>query len=184
MRLKATAVGLVTLIALAGCATPPAGPTVGVMPAPNKSFNDFAADQAVCKQWADSQVAGQAQAANNQALGTAAVGTLLGAGLGAAIGAASGHPGIGAGIGAASGATLGAAAGANGSAYANMPIQQRYDVAYSQCMYAKGNQVPMQYQEPPQGYGAPPQGYNNGPPQGYNNFPPQGYNNGPPPPPQ
>ena len=183
MRLKATAVGIATLIALTGCATPPAGPTVGVMPAPNKSFNDFAADQAVCKQWADSQVAGQAQAANNQALGGAAVGTLLGAGLGAAIGAAAGSPGIGAAVGAASGATLGTAAGANSSAYANMPIQQQYDVAYSQCMYAKGNQVPMQYQQPPQGYGPPPQGYNNGPPPGYNNGPPpQGYDNGPPPP--
>ena len=169
MQLKATAAaGLAALIAVTGCATPPPGPTVGVMPAPNKPFNEFANDQATCKQWADSQVAGQAQVANNQALGSAALGTLLGAGLGAAIGAASGRPGIGAGIGAASGATVGTAVGARGSAYANMPIQQRYDVAYSQCMYAKGNQVPMQYQQQP-GYGPPPGGY--GSPQGYNDPP-------------
>jgi hypothetical protein len=172
VRLKATAVGLATLIVLAGCATQPTAPTVGVMPAPNKPLPEFQADHAVCKQWADSQVAGQAQAANNQALGGAAIGTLLGAGLGAAIGAAAGSPGIGAAVGAASGATLGTAAGANSSAYANMPIQDQYNIAYSQCMYAKGNQVPMQYQQPPQGYSAPPQGYNNGPPPGYNNGPP------------
>src|SRR5262249_36049523 len=124
VRLKATAVGIATLIALAGCATPPAGPTAGVMPGPNTAFTRSSADQAVCKQWADSQGAGQAQVANNQALGGAAVGTLLGAGLGAAIGAAAGSPGIGAAVGAASGATLGTAAGANSSAYQNMPIQQ------------------------------------------------------------
>ena len=155
MRLKVTAAGIATLIALAGCASPPPGPTVGVMPAPNKPFNEFANDQAICKQWASSEVAGQAQAANSQALGGAAVTTLLGAGLGAAIGAASGSPGIGAAIGAASGATVGGAMAANGSAYANMPIQQRYDVAYSQCMYARGNQVPTGYQQPPPGYGPP-----------------------------
>ena len=164
MRLTATAAaGLAALIALTGCATPPPGPTVAVMPAPNKPFNVFADEQAVCRQWADSQVAGQAQAANNQALGSAALGTILGAGLGAAVGAASGAPGIGAAIGAASGATVGTAVGANGSAYANMPIQQRYNVAYSQCMYAKGNQVPMEYQQPPPGYGPPPQGYSPSP---------------------
>jgi uncharacterized protein YcfJ len=183
MHMKATATaGIVALIALAGCASPPQGPTVGVMPAPNKPLNEFTNDQAVCRQWADSQVAGQAQQANNQALGGAALSTLLGAGLGAAIGAASGSPGIGAAIGAASGATVGGAMGAQGSSYANMPIQQRYNVAYSQCMYAKGNQVPVGYQQPPQDYGPPQQGY--GPPgQGYNNGPPPpGYNNGPPPP--
>jgi hypothetical protein len=133
------------------------------MPAPNKSFNVFANDQAACRQYADQQVGGAAQYANNQALGTAALGTLLGAGLGAAIGAASGSPGIGAAIGAASGATVGTAAGASGSANANMSIQQRYDVAYADCMSAKGNQV--------QGYGPPP---GNGPPPGYEP-PPPGY---------
>jgi hypothetical protein len=154
-----------SLIVLAGCATPPPGPTVGVMPAPNKPYNDFANDQAVCRQYADQQVGGQAQSANNQAFGTAALGTLLGAGLGAAIGAAAGSPGIGAAIGAASGATVGTAAGASGSANANMSIQQRYDVAYADCMSARGNQV-QGYQGPPPGYGPPAPGYEP-PPPGY-----------------
>jgi hypothetical protein len=157
-RTPRTAAGLAALIALAGCAYPPPGPTVGVMPAPNKPFEVFANDQAVCRQYAEQQVGGQAQAANSQALGGAALSTIIGAGLGAAIGAATGAPGIGAAIGAASGATVGTAVAANGTQYANMPIQQRYNIAYSQCMYAKGNQVPG-YQEPPPGYGPPPPGY-------------------------
>src|SRR5262249_7944626 len=82
-------------------------------------------------------VAGGASAANNQAVGTAAVGTVLGAGLGAAAGG-----GPGAAIGAASGALAGTAVAA-GPAYADQAgLQQRYNLAYSQCMYAKGNQVP------------------------------------------
>jgi uncharacterized protein YcfJ len=127
----------VAAIALAGCVTQPMGPTVAVMPAPNKPFQVFADDQAVCKQFADSQTAGQAEQANNRAIGTAAIGTVLGAGLGAAIGG-----GRGAAIGAGSGAIAGTAIGAGPAQRAEMTLQQRYDIAYSQCMYSRGNQVP------------------------------------------
>ena len=72
-----------------------------------------------------------------RAVGGAVLTTALGAGLGAAIGG-----GRGAGIGAASGALGGAGLGGMGSENANMTIQQRYDVAFSQCMYSRGNQVP------------------------------------------
>jgi hypothetical protein len=113
------------------------GPTVAVMPAPNKPFDVFQADQLLCKQYAEGQVAGQAENANIRAAGGAVLTTALGAGLGAAIGG-----GRGAGIGAASGALGGVGLGAMGSANANAPIQQRYDVAFSQCMYSRGNQVP------------------------------------------
>jgi uncharacterized protein YcfJ len=122
------------------------------MPAANKPFDVFQQDQAVCKQYADQQVAGQAQAANNQAVGGAILGTALGAGLGAAIGG-----GRGAGIGAASGALVGTGVGASQSERAGYSVQQRYDIAYQQCMYSRGNQVPG-YQPaypPPASYGAP-----------------------------
>ena len=70
------------------------------------------------------------------------MGTLLGAGLGAAIGAATGNPGVGAAIGAGSGLMLGTAGGANAGQLSGREAQQRYDIAYQQCMYAKGNQLP------------------------------------------
>ena len=111
-----------------------------VMPAPGKPFDVFQQDQAVCKQYADQQTAGGAQQANNQALLTAGIGTVLGAGLGAAIGG-----GRGAAIGAGAGAITGTAYGAAPAGYAQMNLQQRYDASYSQCMYAHGDQVPGYY---------------------------------------
>jgi hypothetical protein len=131
-------VGSLSMALLAtACAQPPMGPQVSVMPGPNKPFAVFQEDDAVCKQFANGQTAGQAQQANNQAVGTAVVGTLLGAGLGAAIGG-----GQGAAIGAASGAVGGTALGAGASSNRQYGIQRQYDVAYSQCMYSRGNQVP------------------------------------------
>jgi hypothetical protein len=110
---------------------------VQVMPGPGKAFGAFQGDDANCRGFANMQVAGQAEAANQQAVGGAVLSTALGAGLGAAIGG-----GRGAAIGAASGAGFGAAAGAGGTAGAQMGIQMQYDAAYSQCMYSRGNQVP------------------------------------------
>jgi len=172
--IKTTAYGLAAVLTLSACAAPPMGPTVQVMPAPNKPFELFQQDQAICKNFADQQVAGQAESANNQALGGAVIGTVLGAGLGAAVGG-----GRGAAIGAASGAVVGTGAGMGYSANANMPIQQRYDIAYSQCMYSRGNQVPGYYQPappppPPRRMAPPP------PPMGSPPPPPPG---APPPPP-
>ncbi|HVY17801.1 MAG TPA: YMGG-like glycine zipper-containing protein [Rhodopila sp.] len=130
--------GLVApLLLLSACTTAPMGPTIAVMPAPNKPFDAFQQDQYVCKQFASDQVAGGAQQANNQQVGTAVVGTLLGAGLGAAIGG-----GRGAAIGAGAGALGGTAVGAGPAQQANYSLQQRYNLAYAQCMYTKGNQVP------------------------------------------
>ncbi len=122
---------------VSGCAQTPMGPTVQVMPGPGKSFDAFAGDQAICKGYAQQAVAGQAQNANNQAVGAAAIGTLLGAGLGAAIGG-----GRGAAIGAGSGALAGTAYGASGSSGAQYGIQQQYDNAFAQCMYGHGDAVP------------------------------------------
>ena len=137
MKAKIVMVCGAAALLIGGCVQQPAGPTVAVMPAPYKPFEVFQQDQALCMQYGNQMIAGGAAAANNQAVGTAAVGTVLGAGLGAAAGG-----GPGAAIGAAGGAIAGTAV-ASGPAYADQAgLQQRYDLAYSQCMYAKGNQVP------------------------------------------
>lgn len=159
--LKRPATILVPLLLLNACATEPMGPTIAVMPAPNKPFDVFQSDQAVCKQFASSQVQGGAQQANNQQFGTAVLGTLLGAGLGAAIGG-----GRGAAIGAGAGAVGGTAVGAGPAAGAQYSLQQRYDLAYAQCMYSHGNQVPGYQPPPPPGYSPYPPGYPP-PPPGY-----------------
>jgi hypothetical protein len=136
-------------ISLAACVAPPLGPTIPVAPGPNRSFDAFAADQAFCQQYAASQTAPAAYAANNQAVGGAILTTALGAAIGGAVGG-----GRGAGIGAASGAALGTVAGASSSGFAQMSLQQQYDVIYAQCMAAHGNSVPG-FSPPP---GAPPYG--------------------------
>jgi hypothetical protein len=170
--LKTLSAALTALLLLDGCVQQPLGPTVQVMPAPGKPFDVFQQDQAECKGYADQQTAGGAQQANNQQVLTGVVGTVLGAGLGAAVGG-----GRGAAIGAGAGAVGGTAVGSGPAQYAQMSLQQRYDAAYSQCMYAHGDQVPG-YMPPPPGYGGPPLGYG-GPPPGYGG-PPPGYG-GPPP---
>jgi hypothetical protein len=147
--------GALALVLLpAGCAQTPMGPTVQVMPGPGKSFDAFQYDQASCKQFAEQSVAGQAQNANNRAVGGAALTTVLGAGLGAAIGG-----GRGAGIGAASGALGGTGIGAMSSSGQQLGIQEQYNNAFAQCMYAKGEMVPgygpmMVQSPPPSSYGA------------------------------
>ena len=114
---------------------------IGVSPSPAKSFQAFQADQAYCKQFAQSQVAGQAQQANRtQALG-AGGGALGGAALGAAGGAIGGNAGAGAAIGALSGLALGTAGGAIASNRQQAEMQRAFDQAYGQCMYARGNNV-------------------------------------------
>jgi outer membrane lipoprotein SlyB len=125
------------MVALGACVVPPTAPTIPVIPGANKQFSAFAADQTYCQQYATAQTAPQAAAATNQAVGTAVLSTALGAGLGAAIGG-----GRGAAIGAASGATFGTVVGASGAGFAQMSLQQEYDVMYGQCMAAQGNQVP------------------------------------------
>jgi hypothetical protein len=130
------------LAILAGCAATPMGPTVQVMPGRGKAFETFQSDQAGCKTYAAGQVNGQAEAANQRAVGAALLTTVLGAGLGAGIGGATGDAGAGAAVGAAAGAGGGTMFGAGNSANDQAGIQQQYDNAFSQCMYAKGEQVP------------------------------------------
>lgn len=137
---------------LAGCVRVPTGPSVMVLPGSGKSFDQFQLDDAMCRQWALRQTGTTAnQAATDATVSGAAVGTVLGAAGGAAIGAASGNPATGAAVGSGVGLLGGTAMGAESGAVAQSSVQRRYDIAYMQCMYAKGNQIPMRgsVQRPP-----------------------------------
>jgi len=132
-----------TLLITGGCATIPKGPSVMVLPPPGKPFEVFQADDAICRQWAAQQIGQSPQETVNQNTVTGAVvGTVIGAGLGAAIGSTSGDVGAGAAIGAASGLLIGTTAGADSARVYGWEAQRMYDIAYMQCMYAKGNQIP------------------------------------------
>ena len=145
---------------LGACATVPTGPSVMVLPGSGKPFEVFQADDDACRQWALRQSgAPPGDVLTGSTVSGAAIGTLLGGALGAAIGAAAGNPAIGAAVGAGSGLVLGTAGGASADAQWGMSMQRRYDIAYQQCMYAKGNQVPTVAQFSPRrngSYTAPP----------------------------
>lgn len=128
-------------LVLTGCAQTPSNPEIGVSPGPAKSFQAFQQDQAYCKQYAQSQVAGQAEQANRTTAIGAGAGAVGGAALGAAGGAIAGNAGTGAAIGALSGVVLGTAGGAMASSQQQAATQRQYDQAYGQCMYARGNDV-------------------------------------------
>ncbi|MCM0083906.1 glycine zipper family protein [Geomonas sp. Red32] len=131
------------LAVAAGCATMPAGPSVNVLPAPGKSFEQFQVEDNACRQWADRQVGQPAQETYEKNTATGAVaGTALGAGVGAALGSASHHAGTGAVIGAATGLLFGSAIGSDQGTASARQVQRRYDNAYMQCMYSYGNQIP------------------------------------------
>ena len=137
-------IGLVILVPLLGaCATVPTGPSVMVLPGGGKSFEMFQVDDTICRQWASQQTGTTpGQAATESGVASAALGTVVGAAAGAAIGAAAGNPAMGAAAGAGGGLLFGSAAGAGSAQYSGYQAQWRYDLAYQQCMYAKGNQIP------------------------------------------
>ncbi len=130
---------------LAGCASAPTGPNVTVLPGSGKSYEQFNHDDAICRDSAQTSTNGGAQAVANNAVGTAAAGTVLGAAAGALIGAATGSAGAGAAIGAGSGLLIGSAVGSNTGQRSAGGLQHHYDVAYTQCMYARGDQIPATY---------------------------------------
>jgi hypothetical protein len=140
---KTWGVFLPMVVFLGACSTLPTGPNVMVLPGVGKPFDQFQVDDMVCRQFAQGQVTTTpGQASTQSTVQGAAIGTAIGAAAGAAIGAAAGDAGIGAAVGAGTGALFGTAAGAE-SGYATAgTLQWRYDVAYTQCMYARGNQVP------------------------------------------
>jgi len=125
-----------------GCATVPSGPRVMVLPGQGKPFEVFQEDDAVCRRWAAQQIGVTQEQADQQVARSAVTGTAIGAGIGAAIGSTGGKAGAGAAIGAGYGLLAGLAAGSDSSRVYGWEAQRRYDMAYQQCMYSKGNQVP------------------------------------------
>ena len=133
--------GLGAIALLAGCVTtPPTSPSVTVLPGTTKNFDQFRFDDGECRQYAYYQSGGPASedAMANSAVSSAAVGTLVGAAAGALIGGNR----SGAAVGAGTGLIVGSSYGANASGATWYELQRRYDIAYVQCMYAKGHQVP------------------------------------------
>lgn len=127
---------LAAAMTVGGCAGMPSGPTVAVWPAPGKPFVVFQREDDACRAYARYRVS--PDAANESAFRNAALGTAIGAAVGALLTDSSGGAGAGAGMGLLVGASSGSAAGA-GSGWA---LQRQYDIAYEQCMYASGNQLP------------------------------------------
>jgi hypothetical protein len=148
---------------LGGCVTVPTGPTVMVLPGPQKSLDQFNSDGMSCQQYAQNVVAPAGVAAANNAAANAAVGTVLGAAAGAIIGSATGQAGQGAAIGAGTGLLFSTPSTSSMAYASSWQMQRSYDVAYMQCMFARGNQLPGQiaprpqpvYSYPPPNYPAP-----------------------------
>jgi hypothetical protein len=130
---------------MGGCMSVPTGPTVMVLPGQQKSLEQFRSDDIACQQYALTLVTPAGEAAVSRAAGTTAASTAIGAVAGAVIGSASGQAGQGAAIGAGTGLLFGSAVGGNTVYLSSYDLQRRYDVAYVQCMYARGNQVPRQF---------------------------------------
>jgi hypothetical protein len=132
---------LTALLLLGACTTIPSGPSAMVLPGTGKSFEQFRADDGMCRQYALEQIGGVTpnQAASESGVTSAAVGTALGAAVGAAISGSS----EGAWVGAGTGLLVGGLAGTEAAGYSSYALQNRYDIGYIQCMYAKGHRVPV-----------------------------------------
>ncbi|MGZ4980370.1 MAG: YMGG-like glycine zipper-containing protein [Methylobacter sp.] len=128
------------MLAVSGCVSLPTGPSVMVLPGNGVSFDQFRIDDATCQQYAYAQIGGTTaeKQAERSGVTSAAIGTALGAAAGAAIGG-----GQGAAIGAGSGLLGGSVVGAGTADSSMYGTQDRYNIAYIQCMYSKGHKVPV-----------------------------------------
>jgi hypothetical protein len=179
------------VLVLSGCVTAPIGPRVTTLPGTGKSFEQFRADEASCRNYASDSIGGQAatQATNEKVVGSAVLGTAIGAVAGGALGGNQG-----AAVGAGFGLFAGSAIGSDQARVSGYDAQRRYDQAYVQCMYGKGHRVPVHaryasgrdptydrprpaasYPPPPPGYPPPPPGYPPPPPAGVPPPPPPDY---------
>lgn len=126
-------------LALAACSSMPSGPNVMVLPGKGISFDQFRADDLLCRQYAASQTGTSSNdVALDNGVKSAALGTALGAAGGALI-----DGGHGAAVGAGVGLMLGGITGASSGTATGYQAQLRYDNAYQQCMYARGNSIPV-----------------------------------------
>jgi hypothetical protein len=130
---------LLPLILLGACTVMPSGPSAMVLPGSGKSFDQFRADDFSCRNYAQLQVGNSAQQTSvDSGVRSAALGTVIGAVAGAAM-----DRGHGAGVGAGTGLAFGTMAGLGAGEGSGYSVQQRYDVAYMQCMYSYGHRIPV-----------------------------------------
>ncbi|BBL34054.1 hypothetical protein Nstercoris_00283 [Nitrosomonas stercoris] len=127
-------------ILLTACVNIPSGPSVMVLPGNGKNFDQFRSDDYLCRQFASQQTDFQTPKGSGAFSGieSAAIGTALGAAAGAAFGG-----GRGAAVGAGAGLLGGGLAGSGTAQSSSTISQERYDIAYIQCMYANGHRVPV-----------------------------------------
>ena len=141
----AAALAAIGAVALGGCATPPSYPTVAALPGKYKPQDQYRADDVECRNYASAAIGavGGYYPPRDRQVESAVAGTVFGAATGALIGAATHDAGPGAAIGAGLGLLFGSLAASPPPGYVDLYEQQRYDAAYLQCMYARGNQVPV-----------------------------------------
>ena len=137
--MKRAVLTLAIISSLAACVSAPTGPTIAIMPREGKPFEVFQQEDQLCRQFAANAVQDTSNAALKEGATSAIIGAALGAAAGAVIqGGNSQNVGTGAGVGLLGGAAMGAM---NSSGKQNQ-AQVQYNIAYQQCMYSKGNQVP------------------------------------------
>ena len=136
----ATAIAFSGVLLVGGCASIPTAPSMMALPGTGKSFDQFRRDDSECRNYAFEQIGGKnaEQQAMDAGVRSATVGTVVGAVAGAAIGGSKG-----AGVGAGTGLVFGSVAGSGSAAQATYGSQRQYDNAYIQCMYARGQRVPV-----------------------------------------
>ena len=137
--MKRAVLTLAIISSLAACVSAPTGSTIAIMPREGKPFEVFQQEDQQCREFAANAIKDTSNAALKEGATSAAIGAAIGAAAGAVIqGGSSQNIGTGAGVGLLGGAAMGAM---NASGKQNQ-AQAQYNIAYQQCMYSKGNQVP------------------------------------------
>ena len=122
---------------LAGCDTMPERPTVTALQGADKGFDEFRTDDVECRQYAHAQVSGVTPASADHASGVTS--TAPSSAICVAVGAAIDGRGS-----AAAGSRTGSLIdGTDAAQFVGYGLQQRYNCAYVQCMYLKGDKVPL-----------------------------------------
>lgn len=139
MNTPRAALAAALLLALAACTSVPTGPSVMVLPGDGRTFEHFRFDDHECRQFALAQSGATAEDAST---GSGVKSAAIGAGVGAIAGAVIGGR-QGAAVGAGTGVAIGSVAGAGAAQHSARTAQNRYDIGYQQCMYAKGHKIPV-----------------------------------------
>jgi hypothetical protein len=103
----------------------PSGPSTVMVPPSTKPLETFSAEDKECRQYAE-------QAVSKSASKLSLPDLMIGTSVGTVSGGRGGYSGAGVGVGTNVGS----------GSERDMEIQRDYDIAYQQCMYTKGNELP------------------------------------------